>query len=134
MSERDDFGTFLLGFIIGGLTGAVVALMLAPQSGEETRTVIKEKAIELRDMAEKTAGDVSTKAGEVAAQTRTRAEEVYTSTRQRADEVIGTARHRADDVISTAKQRVSERMRRGQVTLEDENKPEEPTEGAAPAE
>lgn len=85
MSERDDFGTFLLGFIIGGLTGAVVALMLAPQSGEETRTVIKEKAIELRDMAEKTAGEVSTKAEEVAAQTRTRAEEVYTSTRQRGE-------------------------------------------------
>ena len=129
MSERDDFGTFLLGFIIGGLTGAVVALMLAPQSGEETRTVIKEKAIELRDMAEKTADEVSTKASEEAVQLRKQAEEVYTTTRQRADEAIGTARHRADDVISTAKQRVTDRMRRGQVTLEEENKPEEPADG-----
>ena len=133
MSDKDDFGTFLLGFIIGGLTGAVVALMLAPQSGEETRTVIKEKAIELRDMAEKTAGEVSTKANEVAAETRTRAEEVYTATRHRADEVIGTAKQRADEVISTAKQRVSDRMRRGQVTLEEENKPEAPAEGDASA-
>jgi gas vesicle protein len=132
MSERDDFGTFLLGFIIGGLTGAVVALMLAPQSGEETRTVIKEKAIELRDMAEKTAGEVSTKASEEAAQLRKQAEEAYTTTRTRADEVIGTAKQRADDVISTAKQRVTDRMRRGQVTLEEEKKPEEPAEGEAP--
>ena len=133
MSDRDDFGTFLVGFIIGGLTGAVVALMLAPQSGEETRTEIKEKAIELRDMAEKTAGDVSTRAGEVAAQTRTKAEEVYTSTRHRADEMMDSAKHRADEVISTAKQRVNDSMRRGQVILEEKNKPEEPAEGEAPA-
>jgi len=133
MSDRDDFGTFLLGFIIGGLTGAVVALMLAPQSGEETRTVIKEKAIELRDMAEKTAGEVSTKANEVAAETRTKAEEVYATTRHRADEVIDSAKHRADEVISTAKQRVSDRMRRGQVTLEEEIKPEAPAEGEVPS-
>jgi len=51
MSDRDEFGAFLVGFVVGGLGGAVTALLLAPQSGEETRTVIKEKAIELRDVA-----------------------------------------------------------------------------------
>jgi gas vesicle protein len=55
MSEQDDFGSFLVGFVVGGLTGAVVALLFAPQSGEETRTVIKEKGIELRDKASQTA-------------------------------------------------------------------------------
>jgi len=49
MSERDEFGAFLVGFIVGGLTGAVAALLFAPQSGEETRAVIKERSIELRD-------------------------------------------------------------------------------------
>ncbi len=34
MSDRDEFGAFLLGFIVGGLTGAVASLLLAPQSGE----------------------------------------------------------------------------------------------------
>ena len=51
MAERDDFGAFLIGFVVGGLTGAVVSLLMAPQSGEETRTAIKEKTIELRDKA-----------------------------------------------------------------------------------
>ena len=37
MSDRDEFGAFLVGFIVGGLTGAVVSLLFAPQSGEETR-------------------------------------------------------------------------------------------------
>ena len=45
MSERDEFGAFLVGFIVGGLTGAVVALLFAPHSGEETRAVIKERSI-----------------------------------------------------------------------------------------
>ena len=49
MSDHDDFGAFLIGFLVGGLTGAVTALLLAPQSGDETRTIIKEKAIELKD-------------------------------------------------------------------------------------
>jgi len=36
-SDRDEFGAFLVGFIVGGLTGAIVSLLFAPQSGEETR-------------------------------------------------------------------------------------------------
>ena len=27
MSDRDEFGAFLVGFVVGGLTGAVVALL-----------------------------------------------------------------------------------------------------------
>jgi gas vesicle protein len=30
MSERDGFDSFLIGFIIGGIAGAIVALLLAP--------------------------------------------------------------------------------------------------------
>jgi len=55
MSDRDEFGAFLVGFVVGGLTGAVVALLFAPQSGEETRALIKDKSIELRDRAGQTA-------------------------------------------------------------------------------
>ena len=35
--------------LIGGLVGAVTMLLLAPQSGEDTRMQIQEKSIELRD-------------------------------------------------------------------------------------
>ena len=41
MANNDsDFGAFISGFLIGGLVGAAVALLMAPQSGEETRTMI----------------------------------------------------------------------------------------------
>lgn len=39
----------LAGMLVGGLTGAVTMLLMAPQSGKETRMQIQEKAIELRD-------------------------------------------------------------------------------------
>jgi gas vesicle protein len=46
---------FLVGLLLGALSGAVAALLLAPQSGAETRTMIKDKSIELRDKAQQTA-------------------------------------------------------------------------------
>ena len=64
-----DLGSFLAGFVIGGLIGAGVALLMAPQSGEETRALIADKSIELRDRAAETAGDVQARAGEFASQT-----------------------------------------------------------------
>ena len=39
----------LVGVLIGGLAGAVTMLLLAPQSGKDTRKQIQEKGIELRD-------------------------------------------------------------------------------------
>ena len=64
-----DLGSFLAGFVIGGLIGAGVALLMAPASGEETRAMIGEKSIELRDRAYETASDVQTRAGDLASQT-----------------------------------------------------------------
>jgi gas vesicle protein len=64
-----DLGSFLAGFVIGGLIGAGVALLMAPQSGEETRAIITDKSIELRDRAVETAGEVQAQAGDIASQT-----------------------------------------------------------------
>lgn len=43
----------LIGLLVGGLAGAVAMLLLAPQSGEQTRAQIEEKSIELRDQTTK---------------------------------------------------------------------------------
>ncbi len=47
MSEHNECGSFMGGLLIGGILGAVAALILAPQSGEETRKLLKDKALEL---------------------------------------------------------------------------------------
>ena len=51
---RDDggaAGTMIVAFVLGALTGAAVALLLAPASGEETRRLLSEKAKEGREKA-----------------------------------------------------------------------------------
>ena len=51
---RDDgsmAGTIVVSFVLGALTGAAVALLLAPATGEETRRYLGEKAKEGRDRA-----------------------------------------------------------------------------------
>jgi len=83
MSERDEFGAFLVGFIVGGLTGAVAALLFAPQSGEETRALIKDRSIELRDKAQVTAEEALARAEAVAADARRRVEELTAGYRGR---------------------------------------------------
>jgi gas vesicle protein len=87
MSERSDFGSFLVGFVVGGLTGAAVALLLAPQSGEETRTVIKEKAIELKDMASETYEDVAEKANVYASDAKVKVGELSKEAKKTAEEL-----------------------------------------------
>jgi gas vesicle protein len=43
---RDNSGSVMVAFVIGALTGAAVALLFAPASGEETREFIGQKARE----------------------------------------------------------------------------------------
>ena len=50
---RDDSGaaTTITAFVLGALTGAAVALLMAPQTGEETRRMIGDRAREGADRA-----------------------------------------------------------------------------------
>jgi gas vesicle protein len=103
MSDRDEFGAFLVGFIVGGLTGAVVALLFAPQSGEETRALIKDKSIELRDKAQVSAEEALARAEQLAADARTRAEELTKEARARAAELAGEVRTRGKEAIEAVR-------------------------------
>jgi gas vesicle protein len=38
-----SFGKFMLGTLVGGALGAVLGLLLAPRSGQETRKLIKDE-------------------------------------------------------------------------------------------
>lgn len=105
MSDRDEFGAFLVGFVVGGLTGAVVSLLFAPQSGEETRALIKDKSIELRDKAQVTAEEAYRRAEEAAREARIRAEQLAAEARARAEELSKEARARAEELAVEVKER-----------------------------
>jgi len=52
--------SILGGMLVGSLAGAVTMLLLAPQSGKDTRKQIQEKGIELRDRTTELVGDTMT--------------------------------------------------------------------------
>lgn len=103
MSDRDEFGAFLVGFVVGGLTGAVVALLFAPQSGEETRALIKDKSIELRDKAQMTAEEAYARAEAAAKEARIRAEELAHEAKVRAEQLAAEVKERGKGAIEAVR-------------------------------
>jgi gas vesicle protein len=49
--SKDSSGSMMIAFVVGALTGAAVALLFAPASGEETREYLGKKAREGKDKA-----------------------------------------------------------------------------------
>jgi gas vesicle protein len=51
MNSRTTYSALMFGFLAGGLAGASVALLLAPQSGKATRDAMRSKLRESADSA-----------------------------------------------------------------------------------
>jgi len=70
----------LVGMLLGVLAGAVTMILLAPQSGKDTRMQIREKGIELRDrtteMVEETMVQVRSNANKIASGGREKIQEL----------------------------------------------------------
>lgn len=92
------FSGFLAGLILGAAAGATLAVILAPQSGEDTRDLLRAKAREAGERARDTAGD----AGDLLARGRT---------------IVAEAKARIDGAIAEGKDAAS----RQRSTLENES-------------
>jgi gas vesicle protein len=51
MPDKDSGNSFLIGFVLGAIAGVAVGFLYAPKAGKETRSLLKEKAGELKDKA-----------------------------------------------------------------------------------
>ena len=80
-NNLNKIGMLAGGFLIGAVAGVVVALLFAPQSGEETRTMIKDKSIELRDRAQETAEQAKARTDEVVQQLKEQGQSAMKSVR-----------------------------------------------------
>jgi len=95
MPEREDasLSTKLTYLLIGAGIGAVVALLLAPKSGQELRS----------DIADATRKGLE-KGKEVAAQLQEKAGEYYEITKEKASEIYHTAQEKAEELAEKAKE------------------------------
>jgi gas vesicle protein len=79
-SSSNNMLGVLAGILIGGLVGALTMLLMAPQSGKDTRKQIKQKGIELRDgtteMVEEAIAQVQTSASKIVADGREKIKEL----------------------------------------------------------
>lgn len=97
MSDNNDFGAFLIGFLVGGLTGAAVSLLFAPQPGTDTRALIRNKAFELRDRASETVEEA-----------RVRAEEAWEEAKEKTEEWSNIAKDQVDVLITKGEKSLDE--------------------------
>jgi gas vesicle protein len=80
---------FTIGLLVGFGLGVAAGLLLAPQSGEETRAQLGEQGIMLRDRSADVSGDLRARANDAFAQGR----EIY----QRTKDELGSMYSRAKD-------------------------------------
>ena len=85
--KRGNFWLLVGGIAAGILVGGGIALLSAPQSGPETRTMLRNKGLELKD-----------KVISEAAVTRQFAEKAIIDVRDRANDVIHRGRTTMEDV------------------------------------
>jgi len=90
----DNNGTNIVWFLTGAALGASVALLLAPQSGSQTRDFVKRRALEGRDRLQ-----------EGGRQAVERGRELYERGKELADEAGGVL-ERGKEVVSRVKARV----------------------------
>ncbi len=106
MSEQKNFGAFLMGFVIGSLSGAIASLLLAPQTGEETRQIIKDRAIELKDKSQGTFEE-----------TKKKAEEAY-------KEILSKGMKKGEEALDAVEEEVKttkKKVKKASEELEEEN-------------
>jgi gas vesicle protein len=63
-NDRNDAAGYLGWFLLGGMIGAVAALLVAPKTGRETREILAERGNEVAKRAQEMANDAQGRAGE----------------------------------------------------------------------
>ena len=69
-------GKFLAGFIVGGALGAVAGVLLAPQSGEETRELLSDSSKDVVKKTDKTVKEIQEKADVVVSDLQKKSDEI----------------------------------------------------------
>lgn len=99
------------GFMIGGTTGLLLSLLVAPQSGEQTRDLLRYKSVQLKHAAEQTAAEAKEKASNLTKDARMQVQTL----KQRGQEFVDEKREQATRVASAVKDTWQEETQGGTV-------------------
>jgi gas vesicle protein len=119
MSSDEGGGSFLSGFLLGGIVGAAVALLLTPRSGEENREDLRGRSIELKTKAEAAASRMIEETDDLP----TRVKVVLEEQKSRVQEAIEEGKESAALKRAEMMQRYQISKQRGEAPLPDEVPP-----------
>jgi gas vesicle protein len=100
MHKETSSGDFAVGFFLGAFVGAVLALLFAPAPGEEVRSQIREKSIELKDRAEDLSHEASRRADELRVRGQSVLEEQKARFQEAVDEGKEAAARRKEELMA----------------------------------
>lgn len=92
---------FITGMLLGALFGASVAMILAPQSGEDTRDLLRAKAREAGDRARDAAGDLGDGVNANTSELLNRGRQIVEAARARLDDAVAEGKDAAADARTT---------------------------------
>ncbi len=111
--KQGSFGSFLRGMMVG----AVIALLFAPRSGQETRDMLNQKSGELKD-----------RAMDMANETRDRAQNAISDAKNKIQDTVKSAQDTVKSAVKSSDSGESkEELEREVTILEDINNPNYPS-------
>ena len=100
-TNHDFLKGMVLGTILGGAVGALVALLYAPKPGNELRRQISDTAVDIYDKAQ---GYYTSASGVI----KEKSSAMYNEGRDKAQAVVNNAKQQASDLISKAENVISD--------------------------
>ena len=99
MADKSYGVDFFAGFVVGGLVGAAAAILFAPQSGEETRALIRERSIELQERSVELSEEARRRAVEYESQAKGKATELQVRMQEAVGQGKAAAGEQKEDLI-----------------------------------
>ena len=111
MKEKDNSGKIILSLLIGITAGAVAGLLLAPETGEDTRASLKDSANKLGDdlnkwlqKSQETLDSAKANAASLVEEGRTAANEAFTSLSNQAGSLAEQAKQLGTEAVNKVQQ------------------------------
>lgn len=123
--QQNPFSGFLAGAVVGGLAGAVLALLFAPKSGKELRRDLADTSEDLIAKAKEMLASEATAMGEKVHRAADHAidhsinHSINNSVDHAIDDVVNEGRMKAERIVSSARQQAESLLSNAEQVLRD---------------